>query len=208
MQVKAAFYIDGFNLYYAIRGLKKPHLKLVNLFALCNSLIPQKSELLVRVVFFTAYKKFCYQKLIRHQKYVKALTAVDVESVFGHPITEPVECRSCHHTWEIEREKATDIGIALRLILDGLDGVYEHAYLVTADSDQAATAEAFKGRLPGKRLTSVCPPGRNFSTHILGFADAQIQLTEEHLERNLLPQYVLKDGKVIVERPLEYIPPK
>jgi hypothetical protein len=208
MPENAAFYVDAFNLYYGINELGKPHLKWLNLFSLCTSLIPQESETLIRIVYCTAYKKHDFGKLARHQKYVKALQATGIECVFGHPIVEPMHCNSCSHAWDIEREKETDVNIALRLVLDGIDNVYHHAYLVTADSDQAATAAAIKKRCPHLKLTAVAPPNRNFSTHILKYTNRKIALTEEMISRHLFPQYIFKGGQFVVARPQEYDPPR
>ena len=51
MKIRAAFYIDGFNLYHAIADLKEPFLKWLNLWELAATLIPRQSEEVVRVFF-------------------------------------------------------------------------------------------------------------------------------------------------------------
>ena len=119
-----------------------------------------------------------------------------------------MKCKSCSNAWEIECEKETDVNIALRLVLDGIDNIYHHAYLITANSDQAATVATIKKRCPHLKLTTVAPPTRNFSTHILKYTPRKIALTEEMISRHLFPQYVFKGGEHVVTRPPEYDPPK
>src|SRR5829696_5166464 len=62
----------------------------------------------------------------------------------------------------------------LHVFDDAHRDVFDHAYLVTADSDQAATARMFSERFQAKKLTAVCPPGRAHSQHILRYATAKI----------------------------------
>jgi len=95
----------------------------------------------------------------------------------------------------------------LHVFDDAHRDVFDHAYLVTADSDQAATARMFSERFQAKKLTAVCPPGRPHSQHILRYATAKITLTKEHLERAVFPGLVTGAGAVAVLRPPEYAPP-
>jgi hypothetical protein len=199
-------YVDGFNLYYAISDLKEPFLKWVDLWKLGNVIIPSRSEELVRVVFCSAYTG-AHGKQVRHERYVKALEVVGVTPLMGHYVGEPLACHSCEHEWVKSTEKQTDVNVALSLYDDAYQDVFDHAYLVTADSDQAATARMFKNRFPEKRLTAVCPPGRGHSQHILEHATAKITLTKDHLEKAVLPGLVTAPGKAAVLRPPEYDPP-
>lgn len=105
-------------------------------------------------------------------------------------------------------EKASDINVALSVFNDGWKNIYDKAYLVTADSDQAATAAFFRAEFPTKQLISVSPPGRNFSANILRNADGKIQINKNHLERCLFSAVVLDPlGKAHGRRPREYDPP-
>jgi hypothetical protein len=80
--------------------------------------------------------------------------------------------------------------------------------LVTADSDQAATARLFAERFPALTLMSVAPPGRQHSKNILEHtAGRSITLTVDHLECCLFGNAVMKDGAVAAIRPPEYKPP-
>jgi hypothetical protein len=81
------------------------------------------------------------------------------------------------------------------------------AYLLTADTDQAATAGLFARRFPKKKLVSVSPPGRTHSQHILSHTPHKIALNREHIERALFPGLVTAEGQASVMRPHEYDPP-
>lgn len=199
-------YVDGFNLYYAILELDQPYLKWLNLRRLGESIIPSRSEQLDKILFCSAYTgKF--DKKVRHENYISALKTTGVSVVLGHYTKEPVDCASCGHVWQKNTEKQTDVNVALSLFDDAYQDVFDHAYLVTADSDQAATARLFKARFPQKRLTAVCPPNRHHSQHILSYADAKISLTSDHLDKAVFPGLVTAEGQSAVIRPPEYAPP-
>ncbi|KQW22494.1 hypothetical protein ASC80_03670 [Afipia sp. Root123D2] len=201
-------YIDGFNLYHSIDDLKIPHLKWLDLVKLGNLIIPKATEKLVRTVYCTAYHPGDSQKRWRHDQYLNALRVVGATPVFGHYIHEPKKCNSCGDKWQQPNEKETDINLALSIFNDARLDVFDTAYLVTADSDQAATAKMLRENFENKKLVTVAPPGRNFSTHILANASARIALNQEHLERCLFSAMVFKEGQPAGRRPREYEPPQ
>jgi len=207
---RAAFYIDGFNVYYAVSALKANYLKWVNFWQLAESLIPKQDEQLVRVVWCSAFNRREYDALTRHQKFARAQEACGVTVIMGHYIGLPMDCKECGHEWQMSSEKETDVNLALSIFDDARQDRFDHAYLVTADSDQGATARFLKDCFPEKKLTSVAPPGKPHSKSILAHNEARkIALTADHFERCILPNAVMsKDGKKVAAiRPTEYTPP-
>jgi hypothetical protein len=129
-----------------------------------------------------------------------------------HFVFDIVDCRRCTHQWEKPQEKETDVSIALQLFDDAYQDVFDIAYLLTADSDQGATARMMKERFPQKRLTSVVPPGMEASKAIMTYTPHKLKLPVEFLEDCLLPPYAFtgpKDSQAVAfRRPREYDPPK
>ncbi|MER8567536.1 NYN domain-containing protein [Mesorhizobium sp. M0924] len=209
MQIRSALYVDGFNLYHAVKDLNANFLKWCNLWRLGELIIPSVSEKLVKVVFCTAYYPGDSKKRWRHDQYLNALRNVGVDCVMGHYIHEERGCRECGHSWEQPNEKASDLNLGLSLLTDARDDIFDRAYLVTADSDQTATARFLRETVKGKSLITVAPPGRNFSSNIEKYADGRISITRDHLERSVFPQTVLgQNGQAHGRRPDEYTPPK
>ncbi|MHC8507898.1 MAG: NYN domain-containing protein [Rhodospirillales bacterium] len=212
MADRAAFFIDGFNLYHAINNLKKPHLKWLNLWSLGKRLIPQHSEVLVRVAYCSAYPTHIPDKpdkMVRHREYVKALQAAGVECIMGNFKKRPkTECKSCGHTWQTHEEKESDVNLAVYL-LDGAHlNEFDHAYLVTSDSDFAAVVRLFQRRFPNKKITSVAPPGRRHAGAIKEHVTDAFSLKESQLAACLFPEKVLNErGAVAAVRPEFYAPP-
>jgi hypothetical protein len=205
---RAALYVDGFNLYHAIDDLSQNHLKWLDMWALGELLIPSKTQVLVKVVWCTAIRRDDVPKMLRHRTYIKALEATGVTCLQGHFAKEGRDCRSCGAQWQAPVEKQGDVNLAIAMVDDAHNDVFDHAYLVTADSDQAATVGLLKARFPHKPITTVCPPGRSHCKEILSHTALKISLTEAHLERCLLPKYIIVDNKPIAHRDPVYDPPK
>jgi hypothetical protein len=209
---RAAFYIDGFNLYHAVDAYKRPYLKWLNLKALGRAIAPN-SEVVKRVVWCSAVRPQNRGKVKRHEDYMKALKAQGVICRMGHFVHAMDKCNSCNHTWQLSVEKQGDVNLALSIAADAEDDLFDVCYLVTADGDHAATARYLKERFPKKKLVLVTPPGRHHNRHIERLADACVEIEMHHLEASLLPEMTkvrkrLLQRPDIVERPDIYDPPQ
>ena len=205
MTDRAAFYVDGFNVYHALDALQKPHLKWLDWAALGQLIIPSRSETLAKVVLCTALKSNDVQKQLRHRRYVSALESVGVDCLKGHFADDPRHCRSCGHRWAAPVEKQGDVNLAISIVDDAHRDLFDHCYLVTADGDQAATVRMLRNRFPQKRITSVVLPGQSHNKLILSFGVTPLALKESHLERSLFPKVM--PGPNAILRPPEYDPP-
>jgi len=205
--LRAAVYVDGFNLYHAIDDLGLPHLKWVDLFALSRRLI-RSGEELKRVVWCTAVNRKNHLKMLRWREYKKALIASGVVCMEGHFAEEPRKCPDGHSYFQ-PTEKEGDVHLAICLISDGHLDEYDTAYLVTADSDQVATVKVFRERLPHKEIISVAPPGRSHSKAIIEHSHATRSIKKETIEASLLGgPAIIRDGTLIARRPDQYAPPE
>ena len=202
--MRVTVYIDGFNLYHAVDDLGQPYLKWLNLWKLSERLARGHGKL-DSVIYCTAWRDRDTGKKARHRFYVEALELVGVKSVFGHEADETVECRPCGNSWTVKREKATDLNLGLSLYEDALDDLYDIAFVVSADSDQAASFAFVKKRFPKKKLFTVAPPGRPLSKHLYNLADGKLALKEKDIHASIFPKDVT-DGQRIVTRPKEYDP--
>ncbi|MBA3603352.1 MAG: hypothetical protein H0W50_06875 [Parachlamydiaceae bacterium] len=82
-QQRVICFVDGFNLYHAIHRLDIAHLKGLNLWSLASVFIRPKSQILVDVIYFSAYADWLLQSKKRHYQYVKALITSKVSTVMG-----------------------------------------------------------------------------------------------------------------------------
>lgn len=207
MPMRGGFYVDGFNLYHAINDLQKPHLKWLDLRKLAERLAKGHARSIERIVFGTAFFPQDFAKRKRHERYNAALSARGVDVLLGHTTKEPAECLSCGRRWDQPREKETDINVALSAFEDAIAGRIDVAFLVTADTDQAATFRFLKRSAPGVTRIVVTPPGREKSKHLRDLSDSNLGIREEDIDLCLFPDmFHDPNGKLIV-RPDEYRPP-
>lgn len=204
--IRAAFYLDGFNIYHSLDDLNRPHLKWLDWRALASRLVPSRDEIVCRIVYCSAQRTDKPDRLIRHRRYVSALEATGVVCKMGNFLTEKRICRSCGADWDAPVEKQSDVNLALALVQDGFDDVFDHAYLVTADTDQVPAVAVIKERFPMKKVTSVVVTGRRHNNALLtACGNSKRTITVADLEACLLPKLI--NGASAVLRPPEYDPP-
>ncbi|WP_172977995.1 NYN domain-containing protein [Roseovarius sp. THAF27] len=204
--------MDGFNLYHAIDDLRQQHLKWLDLWRLGELVARGHASSIEEVVFCSAYFPGNHGKKVRHTAYKDALENAGVRCLMGHTTKEPMECKTeingCGNRWDQPREKETDINLALSLYNGAIDDIYDVAFLITADTDQAATLKMVRRRFADKQLIAVYPPGRQVSKHLRDLTDKQIRLKEQHIDECLFPPMVMAKGKRTIIRPHEYAPPE
>lgn len=196
---RAAVYFDGFNLYHSVDEMGEPFLKWCNLWGLSEAMCAPKALTLQKVVFCTAVPSHLPDKRDRHNTFNNALKAHGVEIIKGHFVYNP-DIRK-------HSEKQSDINVALSLILDGEDNLYDWAFLVSADSDQAATAKTFRTRFPHKKLVAVAPPNRNVPQKSLPYVETHFTISKFQIEAAVMPAYVQTPQNTMIRRPAEYDPP-
>ena len=200
---RAIAFVDGFNLYHAIDGLNRPHLKWIDLRALAHSFL-RDGQVLIAVKYYTAYATWLPGAYARHREYVAALKASGVHVLLSEFRDRPSECYRCGHRWIGHEEKQTDVQMAVDIVADCLENRFDLALVITADSDLTPAISRVRTS-PGKRLLMIAPPGRFNRARDLQFTH---QIRRGRIARFLLPAVVTGDGQVVATRPPEYDPPR
>jgi NYN domain len=206
-RLRGGFYVDGFNLYHAIDDLKKPYLKWLSLRSLAKRVAKGHAHSVDRLVFCTAYFPGDFDKRKRHEAYNAAQIAEGVQVLLGHTTKEPMDCKVCKHRWDQPREKETDINVALSIFQDVSSGVVDVIFLVTADTDQAATLRFVRKFAPQVKIVVVTPPGREKSKHLRDLADSNPALDEVALDACVMRGMVSDPSGKLIVRPAAYAPP-
>jgi hypothetical protein len=206
MRVNA--YIDGFNLYHAI---KDDHLKWLNLWALARIFCPPPQFSLNKVYYFSAYATWLPAACARHREYVKALEAVEVTPIMGHFKVKDRRCTACNTSWKAHEEKQTDINIALQIVKDTYDDACDLALILSSDSDIAPAIVMARNIRPDKRFKILTPRNHHTSFELVaaaGGSKCHSPLRTTHFQRSLLGKFVEDSaGKVVATRPVKYDPP-
>lgn len=158
---RRAFYIDGFNLYFGLKDKGWRKYYWLNLQELCLRLTPNHQQL-VKVRYFTArISGPNNDKRLRQKTYLQALETLPlVEIHYGHYLAHPQKCLKCGHTFTRFSEKKSDVNLAVAMLTDALDDLYDIAVVISADSDLVPAIDAIRKHAPNKRIGLLSPPER------------------------------------------------
>ncbi len=189
-------YIDGYNLYY--RALKDGPFRWLDLSTLAETLFPE--DTIHRVCYFTARlgaRPGNPSQPRRQLVYLRALATLPrVEIHYGafrsgfkrRPLAEPVAGLPNYVLIRESDEKGSDVNLATRLLVDGFDGDYEHAVVVSNDADSAAAMRYVRHGL-NRRVTLVNPDRRNTSPRELAESATYVKrLWKSHLRNSQFPE--------------------
>ncbi len=206
--IRVASFIDGFNLYHALKRLNEPHLLWTDLWGLSQAQLANRTERLQAVYYFSAFANWLPQEKARHKEYVAALECVGVTTVMGHFKEKDRHCPKCSHGWKGHEEKETDVNIAIYLLNEAYKDTYDKALVVSRDSDLKPAICMVRNVFPGKEVIVVAPPHLGHSVDLIGVASGKRKITKTQLEKCLLPA-MLTDvhGNLLATRPAKYDPP-
>jgi uncharacterized LabA/DUF88 family protein len=204
---RTSYYVDGFNLYHAIKPLARPELKWVNLHALAMSFLG-KHDQLAEVAYFTATLMWNAEKCRRHRAYIDALSVYGVIVVESKFIKSSKFCARYGRYCNFHEEKQTDVALAVKLLRDAQSGAIERAILVTADSDYVPLVREIRARFPGLSVEIAAPPGRMREARELCRAASRFsEISPGRLRTCLLPRTVVDEyGRTVAVCPAHYRP--
>jgi len=202
-------FVDGLNLYHALDEIRRPHLKWVDLWSLCDGYAAQPHQNLEAVYYFSAFATWLPGPYARHRAYVRALEAVGVTPVMGHFKEKDRRCIRCGKSWKAHEEKETDVNIALWILNEAYKDTFDRAFVLSNDSDLAPVVRMLRQEFPRKRVRIITPPKKKTSKELIqaaGGPRVARTITESRVSRSLLPR-TLGHGRTIVSRPPKYDPP-
>jgi uncharacterized LabA/DUF88 family protein len=160
---RTSVYVDGFNLYYAIRD--SPNSKWLDILALCHSYL--RTYDIQDIKYFTA--KIAprptdpYQH-VRQKTYIQALqTLPGLTVIYGHFLSHPVTMTVYPVTSPPTRvrvlkteEKGSDVNLAAHMLNDAHLDHFDVAVVISNDSDLLMPIKMVRGL--GKRVEILRPP--------------------------------------------------
>lgn len=216
--LRVALYIDGFNLYHSIDELGQDRLKWLSLWDLGLRIIRTHSERLVSCEYFSAFANHLQARrpdvVQRHQDYVSALQATGVKVTLGNFKRKQARCLQCKAAWYRHEEKETDVNIAVAIVGDAYENVFDVAYVLSADTDLAPAMRRVRSITslvggPPKQIVAVFPPiaaGR--FRHVSALqqnSDRNISLNVTHLQACRLPNEITSANGQLIVCPTKYL---
>ncbi|MGI8335589.1 NYN domain-containing protein [Actinomadura scrupuli] len=200
---RVAVYVDGFNLYHGIHGRWGRKYLWLDLEALGHRLI-RPPQSLVAARYFSAPVRNDPESAARQKLYLRALrTRPTVDVTLGRFQQKHPYCRSCGATWTSYEEKETDVSIAVALVEDSVNDLFDTAVLISADSDLCPGIRAMRRLTPQRRIITVFPPGRR-SDALRRACDGVRHLDEATLRQSQLPDSVPGPSGLVYKRPAHW----
>ncbi|MHB8424869.1 MAG: NYN domain-containing protein [Gammaproteobacteria bacterium] len=220
---RVVVFIDGFNLYHAIANLKPPyklshidweffkqwrqHLKWLDLRGLASSFVGTGYEELAEVIYFSAFATWLPDQFNRHQAYVNALEMRDIKIVLGRFKPRDKKClATCREKFVAHEEKETDVNLALYLTNYSWQNKFDHAILISGDSDLVPAVKSSIALFPKKKITIATPPNRGANELIAAAHGNRIRIKVSQLRNNLLPDKLTNLTGLTVVRPSKFDP--
>ena len=212
MNPRAAFFIDGFNLYHSLAAYAKEvgdhSLKWLDLIGLAKGSLHEVggSSELRSLHYFTALPEHLYLadpgRLRRHRTYLRALTAhgsLRPSIILGRIAQQQVQVRtaSAEITGSIWREKGTDVALAMALLREASKGDMDEVVIISGDADYLPAVKVFREMYPDIGLRFAFPRGRA-SKELLREAPNSFTLTSAAYLSHRLPERIrLPSGKFL-----------
>lgn len=209
--IRVACYVDGFNVYHAIDDMSRAtrgelnYLKWLDLRRLMNLFTDPAVHKIECVKYFSAYATWMREQHTRHQVYVAALSATGVDVILGKFKEKDIYCKVCKSTFVGHEEKESDVNIACHLIGDAYKDIFDHAFIVSRDSDLSGPIRYLRDHFPKKRVKVIAPPQRGHSKELWALANTRAAIQITHMERCLLPMEIKGgEGQVVCSMPVQY----
>ena len=203
---RVSVYVDGFNLYYGLKSKGWRRYYWLNLRRLSEKLL-RPGQRLVMVKYFTAKiapRDDDLDQQVRQDIYLQALTTLpDLHIHYGHFLPQKRACAQCGAVWETYEEKMTDVNVAVELLGDAQDDVFDTAIIVSADSDLTSPARAVRQRYPEKRVVVAFPPNR-VSKQLRQTATASFTIGRRIISDSQLPERVAKANGYVLRKPPQW----
>ena len=197
---KVMAYIDGFNLYFGMKSKGWSRYYWLDPCALIARMLGSNQSL-EGVRYFTSRVKGNQDKQKRQSTYLEALGLLPKLSIhFGRYQLDDVTCPNCGTSYQTPHEKMTDVNIVVELLKDAKAGLFDVAFILSADADLLPGLIALRSEYPEKRAVVVFPPDRR-SFHLEKNAAGALHVSEAELRVSQMPDRIMKPDGFMLERP-------
>ncbi len=214
---KIAVYIDWFNMFHHIKKLfgkkyyRLDYKKLASLFVWHNEKIVkvsyftayfykdtsgvQRHKTYIKAI-NTSWVKTIFWKYQEVEKRFKNKNWINVISftlnIFINWLLkslwkEPSQWLPDKIIYKNYEEKRTDVNIAVNILQDWLDNLYDKCFIISWDSDITPAIKSIKKKYPEKEFIALLPPWAKAHT-MSEFCDKTIEIKESHLQCSQFPE--------------------
>lgn len=200
-------YIDGYNLYYSMKSSGLYEFLWLDIEKLVASYLSPNIHRIDCIKFFSSIWRKKPDRAKRHENFMRALQTVSggkfkiIRGKFEE--TGMTECQYCHRVTSYQKEKWTDVNIALQILEDAINNMYDICTLVSADTDFTPALRLIKEKY-NKEVRVLFPPGQ-FNDDLNRFADDSVMINKNQIVRCQLPPKIITDNGDSIEKPVEWM---
>ncbi len=192
MSQRVVVYIDGFNLYFAIKQQGWQHFLWLDVHRLSLNLL-YGNQRLDKVHYFTSRisdNPNDKGKVARQKTYLEAVKSLpDVCIYLGYYRRRKVHHKKCGLNHKFPEEKMTDVNLVVKLLEDAHDDKFDTAIIVSSDNDLIAAVKSVCTRHQNKKVVMYFPPNRN-SKEFRKVASNCLSITRSIVAKSQLPNPV------------------
>ena len=172
---RIVIYIDGSNFYFSIK--KKFNCK-VDIEKFCKKLAGDNNLIKINYYIAPIEQRTNYKMYAEQQSFFDKLREIkDLKIIFGR-----LEKRK--HDGNIYFvEKATDVNLALDIVLDAQADEYDEAFLISNDGDFSGAVKAAKERFSKKVTYVAIGNNKMISYHLKKVASQTIKINEDFIDK-------------------------
>jgi uncharacterized LabA/DUF88 family protein len=199
---RVVVYIDGFNLYFGMTS-SCPDVKWLNVEALAQNLLKSHQKL-IAVKYFTSLVSNNPPKEKRQRDYISALKSTSTQVIYGHYKSKPKSCNKCGHTWDNNEEKMTDVNIAVQMLTDAMEDIFDTAMLISGDSDLVPPINTIHSKFIPKRVLVAFPPNRH-NASVKNAAKGSFIIGKQKLKQSQFPTSIILSSGYELKKPSEWL---
>jgi len=170
---RVVIYIDGSNFYFSIK--KKFGCK-IDIEKFCKKLTGE-NDLIKINYYISPVGESNPEMYIEQQRFLESLRKIkNLSIVFGRLEKRKRDGKIYHI------EKATDVNLALDIVLDAQGDVYDEAYLISNDGDFSGAVDAAVRRFNKKIIYVAIGNRKSISYHLKKVASRTLSITENFID--------------------------
>lgn len=174
---KTAIYIDGSNFYFSVR---KRFNRKVDIEKFCKKLVENNELVKINYYISPLNQETHPEKYLEQQKFFDELRKISKLNIIFGRLEKRKRNGEVYYV-----EKASDINLALDLVLDAQKEIYDEAYLISNDGDFSGAVEAAKSFY--KKVIYVAIGNRKAVSHYLkNVASRTFYITERFIRDCIL----------------------
>jgi uncharacterized LabA/DUF88 family protein len=203
--IRVGAYVDGFNLYFGLKEAALKRLYWLDVQVLAANLL-KPGQSVTATHYFTSRIRDNGRNAAdrkRQATYIDALQVQGVSIHEGHYLPKDRTCLRCSNTWREYEEKETDVNIAVQMLTDAFDDLYDMALVLSGDSDLSTPVRRVRARFPQKRIVVAFPPKRH-SSELKRLANGYLSIGEDKLRASQLPATVTTPTGYVLRRPVQW----